>query len=158
MDETYVKVASRWTYLYRAVDQHGQVIDVLLSKRRDGAATRAFFSRAMSLGRRPVEATTDRAPVYPRVIDELVSSARHVLEQYATPSKPTMAGSKPDCARCADSNAEVRRAPSPPGTPSCRTYDAATTSPAPTSYRQGGSGPHSRNARSASDRSLPPPA
>ena len=84
VDETYVKVASRWTYLYRAVDQHGQVIDVLLSKRRDGAATRAFFSRAMSLGRRPVGATTDRAPVYPRVIDELVSSARHVLEQYAT--------------------------------------------------------------------------
>lgn len=35
VDETYVKVAGRWTYLYRAVDQHGQVIDVLLSNRRD---------------------------------------------------------------------------------------------------------------------------
>ena len=35
LDETYVKVAGRWTYLYRAVDQHGQVIDVLVSKRRD---------------------------------------------------------------------------------------------------------------------------
>lgn len=34
-DETYVKVAGRWTYLYRAVDQHGQVIDVMLSDRRD---------------------------------------------------------------------------------------------------------------------------
>jgi len=32
-DETYVKVAGRWTYLYRAIDQHGQVIDVLLSQR-----------------------------------------------------------------------------------------------------------------------------
>src|SRR5262249_40606738 len=31
IDETYVKVAGRWTYLYRALDQHGQVIDVLLS-------------------------------------------------------------------------------------------------------------------------------
>ena len=31
LDETYVKVAGRWTYLYRAVDQHGQVIDVLVS-------------------------------------------------------------------------------------------------------------------------------
>jgi transposase-like protein len=34
VDETYVKVAGRWTYLYRAVEQHGQVIDVLLSARR----------------------------------------------------------------------------------------------------------------------------
>jgi len=34
-DETYVKVAGQWTYLYRAVDQHGQVIDVLVSARRD---------------------------------------------------------------------------------------------------------------------------
>jgi transposase, IS6 family len=83
VDETYVKVAGRWTYLYRAVDQHCQVIDVLLSKRRDGAAARAFFSRAMSFGRCPVEVTTDRAPVYPRVLDEVVPSARHVLEQDA---------------------------------------------------------------------------
>jgi transposase, IS6 family len=37
-DETYVKVAGRWTYLYRAIDQHGQVIDMLLSQRRDLAA------------------------------------------------------------------------------------------------------------------------
>ena len=34
-DETHVKVAGQWTYLYRAVDQHGQVIDILLSLRRD---------------------------------------------------------------------------------------------------------------------------
>ena len=37
VDETYVKVCGRWIYLYRAVDQHGQVIDVLLSERRDRA-------------------------------------------------------------------------------------------------------------------------
>ncbi|MDT4973376.1 MAG: transposase, family, partial [Pseudonocardiales bacterium] len=36
VEETYVKVAGRWTYLYRALDQHGQLIDVLLSERRDG--------------------------------------------------------------------------------------------------------------------------
>jgi transposase-like protein len=84
VDETYVKVAGRWTYLYRAVDQHGQVIDVFLSERRDGPAARAFFRRALKLGRTPIEVTTDRAPVYPRVIDELASGARHVLEQYAS--------------------------------------------------------------------------
>ena len=37
-DETYLKVAGRWAYLYRAVDQNGQVIDVLLSGRRHLAA------------------------------------------------------------------------------------------------------------------------
>jgi transposase-like protein len=41
VDETYVKVAGRWTLLYRAVDQHGQVIDVLVSERRDRASLRA---------------------------------------------------------------------------------------------------------------------
>ena len=83
VDETYVKIAGRWTYLYRAVDQYGQVIDVLLSERRDGAAARAFFTRALRFGSAPVDVTTDRAPVYPRVIDELVPAARHVFEQYA---------------------------------------------------------------------------
>jgi len=83
VDETYVKVAGRWTYLYRAIDQHGQVIDVLVSARRDGAAARALFTRALSCGPSPVEVTTDRAPVYPRVIDELAPATRHVLEQYA---------------------------------------------------------------------------
>jgi transposase-like protein len=86
VDETYVKVAGRWTYLYRAIDQHGQVIDVLVSERRDGAAARAFFARALTRGPSPVEVTTDRAPVYPRVIDALAPSARHVLEQYANNS------------------------------------------------------------------------
>ena len=44
VDETYVKAAGRWTYLYRAVDQHGQVIDVLVAERRDAAAARASSS------------------------------------------------------------------------------------------------------------------
>jgi transposase-like protein len=44
VDETYVKVTGQWAYLYRAVDQRGQVIDVLLSVRRDLAAARRFFT------------------------------------------------------------------------------------------------------------------
>jgi transposase, IS6 family len=83
VDETYVKVAGRWNYLYRAVDQHGQVIDVLLANRRNADAAKAFFTLAMTLGAAPVEITTDRAPVYPRVIDERVPGARHVIERYA---------------------------------------------------------------------------
>ena len=83
VDETYVKVAGRWTYLYRAIDQYGQVIDVLLSERRDLAAARRFFTRALRAGTIPVEVTTDRAPAYPRVLDELVPSALHTVERYA---------------------------------------------------------------------------
>ena len=47
VDETYVKVAGRWVYLYRAVDQYGQVIDVLVSEKRDLVATRRFSARAL---------------------------------------------------------------------------------------------------------------
>ena len=49
-------------------------------ERRDGAAA---FGRALKSGPAPVEVTTDRAPVYPRVIDEFVPAARHILEQYS---------------------------------------------------------------------------
>ena len=70
-------------YLYRAIDQFGQVIDVLVSEKRDLAATRRFFTRALEHGVRPSEVITDRAPAYPRVLDELLPAACHVMEQYA---------------------------------------------------------------------------
>jgi transposase, IS6 family len=81
-DETYVKVAGRWCYLYRAVDQFGQAIDVLLSPKRDAGAARRFFIRALRREPRPVEVTTDKAPAYLGVLDELLPGARHVTEQY----------------------------------------------------------------------------
>src|SRR6266487_4332775 len=69
VDETYLKVAGKWAYLYRAVDQHGQVIDVLLSAKRDLAAARRFFIRALRAGTVPAEVTTgrghDRLPADP---------------------------------------------------------------------------------------------
>lgn len=83
VDETYVKVAGEWSYLYRAVDQYGQVIDVLLSVRRDLGSARRFFTRALRVGTIPAEVTTDRAPVYPRILDELIPSALHTVERYA---------------------------------------------------------------------------
>ena len=83
VDETYVKVAGRWRYLYRAVDQYGQVIDVLLAEQRDTAAARCFFSRALRYGPAPVEVATDKAGPYLRVLDELVPRALHVTKQYA---------------------------------------------------------------------------
>jgi transposase-like protein len=71
-DETYVNIAGQWRYLYRAIDQYGQVVDVLVSLRRDLAATCRFFSRALEHGRHPTKVNTDRAPTYPRVVDELL--------------------------------------------------------------------------------------
>jgi IS6 family transposase len=83
VDETYVKVSGRWTYLYRAIGQYGQAIDVLLSERRDLAAARRFFRRALAAGTVPAEVNTDRAAAYPRVPDELIPSALHISEQHA---------------------------------------------------------------------------
>jgi len=48
MDETYIKVRGKWTYLYRAVDRDGKTLDFMLSERRNTAATRRFFKRAVS--------------------------------------------------------------------------------------------------------------
>jgi transposase, IS6 family len=86
VDETYVKVSGRWVHLYRAIDQFGQVIDVMVAQKRDLAATRRFFTRALDHGLSPIEVTTDRAAAYPRVLDELVPAACHVTEQYGNNS------------------------------------------------------------------------
>jgi transposase, IS6 family len=51
VDETYVKVAGRWRYGYRAIDQFGQVVDVFVSPRRDLRAARRFFARAIGTTR-----------------------------------------------------------------------------------------------------------
>jgi transposase-like protein len=83
VDETYVKVAGQWRYVYRAIDQYGQVIDVLVSEKRDLAATRRFFTRALEHGPSPTEVTTDKAAVYPPVLEELASGAWHHTEPYA---------------------------------------------------------------------------
>jgi transposase-like protein len=84
VDETYVKVAGRWRYVYRAVDQFGQVIDVLVSPRRDAKAARRFFDQAIDATRiTPVEVTTDQAPVYPAVLEDLLPAAWHRTDRYA---------------------------------------------------------------------------
>jgi len=84
VDETYVKVAGRWRYSYRAIDQFGQVIDVLVSRQRDAKAARRFFERAIGTTRiTPVEVVTDKAATYPIALDELLPTAWHRTDQYA---------------------------------------------------------------------------
>jgi transposase-like protein len=83
VDETYVKVAGRWRYVYRAIDQYGQIIDVYVSARRDAQAVRRFFTLALCAHGEPVEVVTDRAPTLLAVVDELVPGAFHNTERYA---------------------------------------------------------------------------
>jgi IS6 family transposase len=83
VDETYVKVAGVWRYVYRAVDQYGQVIDVYVSKRHNLSAARTFFAMVLASHDRPEEVTTDLAPSLLRVVDELLPAAVHDTGQYA---------------------------------------------------------------------------
>ena len=73
VDETYRRVAGKWAYLYRAVDSTGAAIDFLLSARRDAAAAKRFFEKALpSLCHlRPRVINVDGNPAYPNVITEL---------------------------------------------------------------------------------------
>ncbi len=84
VDETYVKVAGRWRYVYRAIDQVGQVIDVFVSPRRDVKAARRFFEQAIDTTKRaPVEVITDKAAAYPAMLEELLPGAWHRTDRYA---------------------------------------------------------------------------
>ncbi len=75
-DETYVRVAGRWTYLYRAVDSTGATIDFFLSQSRDVSAAQTFFRKGLAAPNhpRPRVINVDGNPSYPKVIYELKRS------------------------------------------------------------------------------------
>jgi transposase-like protein len=84
VDETYVKVGGQWRYVYRAVDEFRQVIDVFVFPRRDVIAARRFFQPALAAASaRPIEIVTDKAVIYPIVLDELLPGAWHRTDRYA---------------------------------------------------------------------------
>jgi transposase-like protein len=73
-DETYIKVKGQWTYLYRAVDRRGWTVDFLLSERRNVAAAKRFFSKAMKKHGTPRVITLDAYAASHRAIAELKSA------------------------------------------------------------------------------------
>ena len=83
VDESYVKVAGVWRYVYRGIDDSGQVIDVYVSKRRDTVAARRFFTAVIRDHGQPAEVVTDRAAALAKAISELAPEALHNTVQYA---------------------------------------------------------------------------
>src|ERR1017187_5796135 len=75
VDETYIRVKGKWTYLYRAVDSTGARIDFLLSARRDAAAAKRFFQKVLRSPNHPTPRVinVDKNPSYPPVVEELKS-------------------------------------------------------------------------------------
>ena len=72
VDETYLRVGGKWTYLYRAIDSAGDTIDFLLSPNRDLIAAKGFLRLALSAGQtRPRVINVDGHPAYASAIREL---------------------------------------------------------------------------------------
>ncbi len=84
IDEVFVKIGGKQHYLWRAVDQDGEVIDVFLQKRRDGAAAKRFFKRILEKHRRePRKITTDKLKSYGVAHRKLIPNTIHDTSQYA---------------------------------------------------------------------------
>jgi len=84
IDEVFVKINGKQHYLWRAVDQDGEVVDVYLQAKRDGAAARRFFKRLLrSHGGEPGKIVTDKLRSYPVAHREIIPESIHVTDQYA---------------------------------------------------------------------------
>jgi transposase-like protein len=79
VDETYIRVKGRWTYLYRAVDKQGLTVDFPLSEHRDVAAAKQFFIQAIEQHGPLEKITVDGYPATHTVISEM--KAKNVLPQ-----------------------------------------------------------------------------
>ena len=84
IDEIFVKINGKQHYLWRAVDQDGEVVDVYLQAKRDGAAAKRFFKRLIrSYKGEPRKIVTDKLRSYGVAHRELIPDAIHSTEQYA---------------------------------------------------------------------------
>ena len=83
VDETYTRLAGKWAYIYRAIDQNGQVVDAYFSERRNAKAAQAFFERAIDeTAVTPVQVTTDKAACYPPALRVVLPHVEHRRSKY----------------------------------------------------------------------------
>lgn len=83
VDQTYFKIGGQWHYLYRALDEHGQIVDVDLSNRRNAAAAQAFFEQAINAcDLLPTHVTTDKAKSYPKALRAALPTVEHRSSKY----------------------------------------------------------------------------
>jgi putative transposase len=84
IDEVFVKIRGKQQYLWRAIDQDGEVVDVFLQARRDGAAAKRFFKRLLRNNRgEPRKIVTDKLRSYGVAHRELIPDTLHDTSQYA---------------------------------------------------------------------------
>jgi putative transposase len=84
IDEVFVKIEGKQHYLWRAVDQDGEVVDVFLQKRRDGKAAKRFFNRLLKRHQgEPRKIVTDKLRSYNVAHRELIPESIHDTSQYA---------------------------------------------------------------------------
>lgn len=84
LDETSVKVSGRWCYLYRAIDRDGNLLDSMLSDKRDKHAARRFLRRLLeSAEQKPQRVTTDKHPAYSKAVRWIIGrKVTHRHSQY----------------------------------------------------------------------------
>ena len=84
IDEVFIKINGKQHYLWRAVDQDGEVVDVYFQAKRDGAAAKRFFKRLLrNNGGEPRKIVTDKLRSYGVAYRELIPDAIHDNSQYA---------------------------------------------------------------------------
>jgi transposase-like protein len=98
MDETYIKVKGAWKYLYRAVDKQGKTVDLLLTAKRDMAAAKRFFEKAMGKNGDPDKVAMDKRGANKAATDAInagrsvpilvrqVKYLNNIVEQITAPS------------------------------------------------------------------------
>ena len=84
IDEVFVRIDGKQHYLWRAVDQDGEIVDVFLQRRRDGKAAKRFFKRLLKAHRmEPRKIVTDKLRSYGVAHRELIPESIHDTSQYA---------------------------------------------------------------------------
>ncbi len=84
LDEVFITIGGQLHYLWRAVDQDGEVIDILVQKRKDTKAAKRFFKKLLKKqGGVPYELMTDKLKSYAAVKKELMPSVTHIQDRYA---------------------------------------------------------------------------